>query len=305
MRILVTGAAGFIGFNLCMELSKHHEVSGIDFYKSDPLKITRTNLLMGKCDIQQVDIMHDELPNLHNIDLVIHLAAIADVMRSISHPTDYYNVNVIGTQRIIDAVSVYNIPVIYASSSSVYSGNGCSYESPYKESDMLGMPTNPYAMSKYVNESQFKQASIQSWGLRFFTVYGDWGRPEQALWKFTESVINDTGIVLRGNGEYLRDFTHIDDLVQAIVCVIDNKPTEDIINVGSGVATSTSDMVRYISDHLETSTDISLEGYNEYESIMTLSDNSILESYGWRAHIDINDGICKFIDWYQESGYGS
>ena len=306
MKILVTGAAGFIGYHVSSELAyRGHTVVGVDRdINGSAIRSKRFDLLEEAGVFQrEVDITHNcDRIDFSMFDFIFHLAANADVMHSLEQPAGYYMNNIVGTQNIIDGATLHNIPVIYASSSSVYSSNKCSTAKPYKENMVLNPPPNPYAMSKYVNESQFDQASIKSWGMRFFTVYGEWGRPDMALWKFTQQIMNEETVTLRGNGKYIRDFTHIDDLINALILVLDQRPTESIINVGTGRCITNERMVNIIENVTGIKANIEYEKANKYESKMTLADTSILTSLGWESHTGIEVGIKSFVKWYKKAG---
>ena len=304
MKILVTGAAGFIGYHVSTELAyRGHTVVGVDRdVNGSTIRSKRFNLLEEAGVFQrELDITCDNI-DFSMFDFIFHFAANASIMPSLERPIDYYMNNIVGTQKIIDGATLHNIPVIYASSSSVYSSNKCSVSKPYKEDMVLNPPPNPYAMSKYVNEAQFKAAPIKSWGMRFFTVYGEWGRPDMALWKFTKQILNDETVTLRGNGKYERDFTHIDDLINALILVLDQRPKQSIINVGTGHHITNERMVNIIEKCTGAKANIEYEKANKFESKMTLADTSGLESLGWEAHTSVDVGIEQFVKWYQATG---
>ena len=228
-RIAITGAAGFIGFHLVKKLvDEGHEVMGFDSfndYYDVKLKQDRaTELKMNYgVEIDPADLKDkDDLLNwfeTNTPELVIHLAAYAGVRNSLDYPEDYIQNNIVGTHNLIEACNAYDVKkVIYASTSCVMAGN----ELPWKEDEKVGYPLNPYGYSKLCNESMFMASDIDAAiGLRFFTVYGPWGRPDMALFDFTNKIIKNEPIDLFNHGDMIRDFTYVDDIVNGINIVID------------------------------------------------------------------------------------
>ena len=209
-KIYITGIAGFIGFHMAERLAMAgYEVGGVDDFNDyyDPqLKRDRALLLETKFGIKTYDHDIEIIPwrhHLENYDAVIHLAAHAGVRHSLDHPQMYIDTNITGTQRLIHACEEYEIPVVYASSSTV-------------DSDHL----NPYAWSKYVNEKQFESSKLLSAGLRFYTVYGEYGRPDMALGLFTEAIAQGKPIDVYNDGDMQRDFTYVGDLVDGINIIL-------------------------------------------------------------------------------------
>ena len=245
-RIAITGAAGFIGFHLVKKLvDEGHEVMGFDSfndYYDVKLKQDRaTELKMNYgVEIDPADLKDkDDLLNwfeTNTPELVIHLAAYAGVRNSLDYPEDYIQNNIVGTHNLIEACNAYDVKkVIYASTSCVMAGN----ELPWKEDEKVGYPLNPYGYSKLCNESMFMASDIDAAiGLRFFTVYGPWGRPDMALFDFTNKIIKNEPIDLFNHGDMIRDFTYVDDIVNGINIVIDYIQSsmfiKDIYNIGNG-----------------------------------------------------------------------
>ena len=235
---MVTGSAGFIGNNLSQKLiSRGDTVIGIDnmnTYYDIKLKIARLKKIItndlyihNECDIAEKSKVL-EIFQKHNPDVVVNLAAQAGVRHSISHPNDYINSNIIGFQNILDAAKEF-IPnhLVFASSSSVY---GSNTKLPFSTDDNVDHPLNLYAASKKSNELVSHAYShifnIPMTGLRFFTVYGPWGRPDMALFKFTSKIFNNEEIEVYNNGNHARDFTYVDDIVDGVIRVIDNPPNK-------------------------------------------------------------------------------
>ena len=232
MKILVTGVAGFIGFNITKELiNRGHEIVGLDVindYYDVNLKKRRLSILKNKnFSFFKINISNkekvSEVFKKEKPDTIIHLAAQAGVRYSLINPDQYIKSNIIGFFNIIDQCRLLKIKnFYYASSSSVY-GNNNNY--PFDEEDKVDEPLNLYAVSKKSNEEMAYAYSnlydINCIGLRFFTVYGPWGRPDMAYYKFVKNIIFDKEIKVYGNGKMKRDFTYIDDVVEAVTNLIE------------------------------------------------------------------------------------
>ena len=227
VKIAITGAAGFIGFHAAKKFkSEGDEVIGFDNfndYYNPTLKHDRSEKLKeAGIFIDRGDLMDtvflEEFMHGHKPDIVLHLAAYANVRHSFKDPEKYYNNNIIGTHNLIESCQEACVDkVVYASTSCVMHGN----ELPWKEDEKYGHPNNPYGVSKSTNESQFKCSSIPiTVGLRFFTVYGPWGRPDMALYDFTNNIVAGNAIELFNYGNMTRDWTYVDDIVQGIGIVI-------------------------------------------------------------------------------------
>jgi UDP-glucuronate 4-epimerase len=245
-KIYITGIAGFIGFHLAEKLSMEgYEVHGMDNfndYYDVKLKHDRAERLFEKFGIKVYNHDIEIIPwmqPLENFDAVIHLAAHAGVRHSLENPQMYIDTNITGTQRLINACEHYEIPVIYASSSTV-------------DSDHL----NPYAWSKYVNEKQFESSSLVSAGLRFYTVYGEWGRPDMALGLFADAMSQGKPIDVYNQGDMQRDFTYVGDLVKGIDIILEymlNQPQEnnhEIYNLGTGKSNELMDYIECLENEL-------------------------------------------------------
>ena len=223
MKIFITGIAGFIGFHLARELKAYgHDVLGCDNYNgmySPHLKMDRCKVLeMAEIPVKNVDIGFLNEAAVEDSDIIVHLAAWAGVRHSLEQPNIYTKNNILGTQGVIDIAEKMNIPVVYASSSSVYAGQ----TPPFTEQMNFKHHLNPYAWTKYVNECQFKHSKVpSSIGFRFFTVYGPYGRPDMALHGFTDKIIRDEPIEVFGHGKMSRDFTYVQDIVNGVQLLID------------------------------------------------------------------------------------
>jgi len=309
--IAITGMAGFIGFHLAQKLKKDgNEVVGFDnfndYYDVD-LKEDRARVLKEDYDItvSNVDLKSAEdverWIGIRHPDVVIHLAAYAGVRNSMENPTDYIENNVVGTHNLIEACTKKGIQrVIFASTSCVMAGN----ELPWNEDDMCGYELNPYGYTKFTNESQFMASTIPSTiGLRFFTVYGPWGRPDMALFDFTKKIIAEEEIELFNFGDMIRDFTYVDDIVQGIGIVtnhiIENPNQKEIYNIGNGRQVPLMDFVDNIEKQLDRKAIKKYVEKHPADTQATWSDTTKLQSLGYKAETSIEEGVEKFINWYK------
>jgi len=305
MHVIVTGAAGFIGYHVCKWLiAEGHKVTGIDNYNDyydKSLKINRVLKLgvdrVHRCDLNRIVHYKDIF---QKADAVIHLAAYAGVRYSMDHPRKYIESNILGTQTLIEMCEEVGIDkVLYASTSSVMAGNPL----PWKEDDPTGKSLNPYAASKKFNEMQFGISKIKSAiGLRFFTVYGPWGRPDMALFSFTKNIIEGNPITLFNNGEMKRDFTYIDDIVQGISVAFNqlDKPSKEIYNIGRGEQVDLMDFVTEIEKNLGREAIIQLGPMHPADVQETYSDTTKLQALGYKPKTSIAEGVANFVRWYKD-----
>lgn len=301
---MVTGAAGFIGSHVCKWLmSEGYDVVGIDNYNDyyDPeLKKDRVKDL--GIPVQSIDLNH--LSHFRGIllrcDAVIHLGAYAGVRYSMDHPRKYIETNILGTQTLIEMCEDVGIQkVLYASTSSVMAGNTL----PWKEDEPMSRSLNPYAASKKFNEMQFGISQIEAAvGLRFFTVYGPWGRPDMALFSFTKNIVEGKPITLFNNGDMIRDFTYVDDIVQGISVAFKqlDKPTKEIYNIGRGEKVQLMDFVHEIEKNLGRKAIIEYAPMHPADVHETWSDTSKLQALGYKPKTSIAEGVEKFIQWYKD-----
>jgi UDP-glucuronate 4-epimerase len=270
MKILVTGAAGFIGFHTCMQLlGRGDEVVGIDNlndYYSPELKRARLSRLSS------LNGFHFALPDIangaavgalftqHNFDRVVHLAAQAGVRYSLQNPQAYVDSNLTGFVNVLEACRRHRVQhLVYASSSSVYGGN---VKMPFSENDDVDRPVSLYAVTKKANELMAHAYGhlyeLPTTGLRLFTVYGPWGRPDMAYFLFTKAILEGHPIDLFNHGNMKRDFTYVDDIVEAVVRVLDRVATPEVeskvpyrlFNVGNQDSVSLGDFVAYVESAL-------------------------------------------------------
>ena len=313
-KICITGGAGFIAFHLAQELqAAGHAVYGFDNFNDyyDPaLKRARQQKLAEKTipivelDLKDPDKLSEYMKH-HKFDLVMHLAAYAGVRHSMVEPEKYVHNNVVGTHNLIEACWSADIEkVIYASTSCVMAGN----ELPWNESEKLGYQLNPYGYTKATNESQFMASTIPvTVGLRFFTVYGPWGRPDMALFDFTRKIIADEEIELFNYGDMIRDFTYVDDIVQGISIIIEKSLTDrfakEIYNIGNGRQVQLMDFVQNIEKQLGRTAKKNLVPKHPADTHATWSDTTKLQALGYKAETPIELGVEKFVEWYK-SYYG-
>lgn len=286
MKITVTGAAGFVGFHTCQRLlSDGHEVIGIDNlsdYYDPALKRDRLNLLQGKFTFRHEDIREAKI----DTDIVINLAAQAGVRYSIENPQAYIDSNVTGFQCVLNQCKEAK-HVIYASSSSVY-----------------GMKST-YAVTKMTNEAQayahHSLYGVPMTGLRFFTVYGPYGRPDMSMLKFAKAMLAGDPIELFNNGEHWRSFTYIDDIVEGIVRVLDNpRAGAAVYDLGNQDSVSLKEMVANLSRALESDPSVVLRPLQQGDSEKTQAHMKLFfDRYGEWEFTNIREGIERFVDWYR------
>ncbi len=318
MRILVTGAAGFIGYHLIKKiLNKNKKVIGIDninSYYDIKLKKDRINNLKKnykKFSFLKIDLSNykklNDIVKKNKINIIIHLAAQAGVRYSIKYPRTYFKSNLEGFFNILEISRDNKIKhLIYASTSSVY---GDSKKFPSNENDRTDQPLSFYAATKKSNEVMAHSYSyiykIPCTGVRFFTVYGPFGRPDMALFKFTKNIINNHSIELFNNGKHLRDFTYVDDIVDGIYSLINKQSKKtipyEIFNIGNGSPKKLLDYLKYIEKSLNRISKTKRLPLQVGDVIKTHSDINKLKKYtGYKPKTNIKIGIEKFIEWYKD-----
>lgn len=323
MTVLLTGAAGFIGFHTTRRLlSQGERVVGIDNmnpYYSTALKDARLRQLLEHRNFTfyQIDIAdQNEVKNtLYTLNLtsIIHLAAQAGVRYSIENPFAYIESNLVGHMVMLElARRQDNIEhMVYASSSSVYGGNS---KTPFSEVDPVDNPVSLYAATKKSDELLSQSYShlygIPLTGLRFFTVYGPWGRPDMALWLFTESILAGRPIRVFNHGDMRRDFTYIDDIVTGILAARDQPPKKNdadvsprhrVYNIGNSQPEQLLRLIEIIEDVLGKKAERILEPMQQGDVKETYADlTEIQRDLGFRPTTNIEEGIPRFISWYQD-----
>jgi len=333
-KILVTGAAGFIGYHLCEALIKQgHRVIGLDNindYYDVNLKLARLSELgIAKeaatvfAEISQSTLHgpkmqfirlnledREAVPKLFktfNFDMVCNLAAQAGVRYSIENPEAYIDSNVTGFLNILECCRRHNVKrLVYASSSSVY---GNSDDIPFKETANVDTPISLYAATKKSNELMAHTYShlykIETIGLRFFTVYGPWGRPDMAMFLFTDAIVNNKPIKVFNEGNLSRDFTYIQDITTGLVNTLIRDSKNDslykLYNIGNGRPVQLLDFIESLEKELEITAIKKMLPMQAGDVHQTFADTTSLEQdYNYKPQIEIDRGIKEFVSWYKE-----
>ena len=336
MTILVTGAAGFIGFHITKRLLREgFEVVGMDNlspYYDVRLKEARLKELEDFSKKQSVKFFFfkDDLENKnfltdlfrkYKFNKVVNLAAQAGVRYSIENPSSYINSNIVGFANLLEVCRRNDIEnLIYASSSSVYGGNK---RLPFSEEHNVDHPVSLYAASKKANELMAHSYShlygIPTTGLRFFTVYGPWGRPDMALFLFTKSILKGEPIQIFNKGEMIRDFTFIDDITESLFRVINKEASSDsnfdylqpspssswapykIFNIGNSNPINLMDFISTIEEIIGRKAKKEFLDMQPGDVASTSADTELLENWiGFKPRTSVKEGIKKFIDWYTD-----
>jgi UDP-glucuronate 4-epimerase len=313
--ILVTGAAGFIGFHLSKKLlDQGFSVVGVDNfndYYSVKLKLARAdilnqypNFIQKKLNISDMTEL-DKIFKQFNFSVVAHLAAQAGVRYSLTHPMVYEQSNLAAFLNILEAVRHNSVPrLVYASSSSVYGGNE---KMPFSESDRVDDPVSLYAATKKANELMAHSYShlfgFQTIGLRFFTVYGPWGRPDMAMWLFAKAILNSKPINVFNYGKMKRDFTYIDDIIKGVNAAMfnDNLDMYEIFNLGNHKSEQLLEMIELIENELNMKAEknfMPLQPGDVPESYADI--NKAMEKLDFQPQTSINQGVPNFIKWFKE-----
>jgi UDP-glucuronate 4-epimerase len=331
MKILVTGAAGFIGYHVSRNLiHRGDEVVGLDNlndYYDVNLKLARLaqieshpNFTFVKADLADRPAI-EAVFKAHPFDAVINLAAQAGVRYSLENPQAYIDSNIVGFTNILECCRHHQIGhLVYASSSSVYGMNSAM---PFSIHDNVDHPISLYAASKKANELMAHTYShlfgLPTTGLRFFTVYGPWGRPDMALFLFTKAILAGEPIKVFNNGEMLRDFTYIDDIVQGVIRVMDKPATPNpawdgaapdpgtssapyrLFNIGNNNPVKLLDFVTAIEDALGMKAQKELLPMQPGDVAQTYANvDDLVEAVDYRPQTPLEHGVNEFIDWYRE-----
>ncbi len=331
MKILVTGAAGFIGFHMSKALvAEGHEVYGLDnlnayydvrlkYARLEQLGIGKENLIQGKAmkGTKEFTFYYLDLMDGANIsglfadirpEVVVHLAAQAGVRHSIYHPQSYLDSNVQGFFNILEACRRYPVKhLVYASSSSVYGANA---EIPFKESDRTNKPVSLYGATKKAGEilahSYVELYKIPSTGLRFFTVYGPWGRPDMAYFKFADQIKHGDTIDVYNHGKMERDFTYVDDIINGIIGLIQHPPLvtsgdlHRIVNIGRSSPVNLLTFIELLEKYLGQEAKKNFLPIQPGDVPATWADITALKNLtGYAPSTDLEEGIRKFVDWYK------
>lgn len=321
MKILITGAAGFIGFHSSTRLLDHnHEIVGIDNlndYYDIRLKHARLAQLEGRAgfSFQKLDLSdRDGMAKLfceHNFDIVLHLGAQAGVRYSLENPFAYVDSNVIGTLTVLEGCRQHGVKhLVYASSSSVY---GANTKQPFSVEDRVDTPVSLYAATKKADELMCQTYAhlyrIPITGLRFFTVYGPWGRPDMAYFKFADAIMSGNVIDVYNNGDMKRDFTYIDDIVDGISAIVERGPilTEGIdvphrvYNLGHNHPEHLLDLIANLERLLGRGAKkrfLPMQPGDVYATYADITD--MTRDYDFSPSTSLSDGLEKFSNWYSD-----
>lgn len=333
MKVLVTGTAGFIGYHLAERLlARGDEVVGVDIvnaYYDPALKEARLNRLRAQPGFveERVDLADrtglEKTFATHKPQRVVNLAAQAGVRYSVENPYAYVDSNLVGFVNVLECCRQHEAEhLVYAATSSVYGANA---NMPFLETDGVAHPMSLYAATKRANEVMAHSYShlfkLPTTGLRFFTVYGPWGRPDMALFKFTRAILAGEPIPVFNNGNMKRDFTYVDDIVEGIVRVLDRVPDADptwdpkertpapdrsgiapfrLYNIGRGAPVDLMDYIRTLEEKLGMKAQLDLLPMQPGDVAATFADTSSLErDAGYKPATPISVGINNFVDWYR------
>ncbi len=308
--ILVSGCAGFIGNALCLKLLESGStvlgVDNLNAYYDVRLKEARMKRLDGlpgfvfECyDIREKGRIAD-LIQAFDVEIVVHLAAQAGVRHSLDHPQDYIDNNITGFLNILEACRTHCIKhLVYASSSSVY---GMNDELPFSVDHRTDEPANLYAVTKKSNELMATAYQylygLHSTGLRFFTVYGPWGRPDMAFFKFVKAIIAGEPIDVYNHGNHTRAFTYIDDIVDGILKVVHGGGKgNQIYNIGGDESVALLDAIGLIEKAVDKQAILNLLPMQPGDVIGTCAEPSRIPE--WRPKIKLEEGIKRFVEWYR------
>lgn len=330
MRILVTGVAGFIGFHLAKRILERGDcvvgVDNINNYYDIGLKKSRLSQLekspgfvFKKLDISEADSL-SELFCEELFDAVVNLAAQAGVRYSLLNPHAYINSNLVGFANVLECCRHHKIEhLVYASSSSVY---GANMRSPFSTCDTTDHPLSLYAATKKSNELMAHAYSslygIPTTGLRFFTVYGPWGRPDMAYFSFTKSIIEGKAIDVYNNGNMKRDFTYVDDVIEGVLRVIERPPSKNslwnslepnlsssfapykIYNIGNNRPVELMNFINEIERNLDKKAIINYLPMQDGDINSTYADiDDLYNNVGYKPCTTIDNGIHNFVEWYK------
>ena len=330
-KVLVTGSAGFIGYHLCRLLLDDgfvvHGYDGMTDYYDVRLKARRHQMLLQSREFSATEAMLEDRETLDRVsdafapDIIVHLAAQAGVRYSLENPRAYVDANVTGTFNVMEVARRHAVQhLLMASTSSVYGANECM---PFRETDKADTPLTIYAATKKATEAM-GHAYAHLWDLpttmfRFFTVYGPWGRPDMALYKFVAAILEGRPIDVYNHGEMHRDFTYVDDLVRGIRLLIDAVPQRPVdgvvpdgdslspvapwrvVNIGNSDKVRLLDFVDAIEEALGMKAERNMMEMQKGDVPATWADATLLHTLtGYRPQTDMRDGVRRFVAWYRD-----
>ncbi len=330
-KIFVSGSAGFIGYSLCVELLERGDnIIGVDIHNDyyDPkIKEARFEILNKFSNYKHYKVDISDKKKLENIfkdykpHKVVNLAAQAGVRYSMENPLAYINSNIVGFANILENCRHYEVEhLIYASSSSVY---GANTKMPFSEHDSVNHPLSIYAASKKSNELMAHTYSylykLPTTGLRFFTVYGPWGRPDMALFKFTKNILDEKPINVFNYGKHTRDFTYINDIVEGIIKTIDNPATSNnkwnsnkpdpatsnapwrVYNIGNNKPVQLMDYINALEKILNKKAIINFLPLQPGDVPDTYADvENLKQKFDYKPQTSVDDGVSNFVKWYKD-----
>ncbi len=310
-RVFITGIAGFIGFHLGLALKRRGDVvlgcDNFNAYYDPSLKKERARLLtlegipIFENDIVDKHAMEEAIEN-HKITHFVHLAAQAGVRYSLKHPESYVHSNLSGFVQILEALRRFpHIKLVYASSSSVY---GLNAKTPFSETDPVDHPASFYGATKRAGEliahAYHHIHGLACTGLRFFTVYGPWGRPDMAYFSFAKAILEEQPIAVYGEGKLLRDFTYIDDIVEGTLAAIDLEATNEIFNLGNHSPVPVMQLISDLEDLLGKKAILQFEPTPPGDVYATFADIAkSKKALGFAPKTSLKEGLKHFTEWYQ------
>lgn len=314
-RIIVTGGAGFIGSNLIEYLLKDAQVEitcidNFDVFYDRSFKEENLTYVINNPNFIFIEETILNLKNLTqklkgNYDAIVHIAAKAGVRPSIANPSEYLKVNIEGTQNMLELAKQFNVPqFVFASSSSVY---GINDQYPWNEVNADYKPISPYASSKLsaelIGHVYSNLYNIRFIGLRFFTVFGPRQRPDLAIYQFVDKIINAKPINVFGNGDTLRDYTYVDDIVEGIVSALNySKSSFEIINLGNNTPIKLLDLISIIEDAVGEKALINRKEKQLGDVDVTYADiNKAKELLNYQPKTSVPAGVKKFVEWYKKN----
>jgi UDP-glucuronate 4-epimerase len=312
MKILITGGAGFIGSNIAKKLMDRGDqvvlLDNFNDYYDPQLKHDRIKIFLKgykpklyRGDIRDAKLV-EKIFKKEKIDKIIHLAAMAGVRNSLRDPKLYFDVNVMGSLNLLEAAVKYKIKnFVFASSSSVYGNNK---KVPFSESDGVDMPISPYAASKKTDELiahvYHHIHGLNITALRFFTVYGPWGRPDMAYFLFADAILKGQPIKVYNRGKMSRNFTYVDDIATGTITVLDKAKGYGVMNIGGDKEETLMRYIEVLEENLGKKAKKKLLPMQPGDVPKTVADIRKLRKLGWKPTTRIEKGIKNFVEWYKE-----